>query len=354
MAQRKFLAVIIGVLLAGIAAVGYYVWINRQPAAPPVPGYDVPTGFKWGTQLRPYAANRYTDALMDQQLDLAQSLGVKWARLDWHNFNDFAWHDRIIDEANKRGIAVVLILEDIGVPSDVSDAPAKAKARAKEIATHFAGKIRYYQLFNEVSGTILKGPEYPGTDFKRDYDEAKYKEIRDWMKAAIAGIKDADGSAKTVVSSQWTQVAVIEELISDGIKFDIIGWNWFSDMMSGGYLDEPIVAETRDNKITLLEKLKGFGKPLWITELNYRPAAAGMDQTKQAEYLTRLATEIREGGDFEAVFEFELMDQCEVNALGGEPVYYGLVSCAKSGSVWTIGAKKKAFQAYKEVIANNP
>lgn len=353
MTKRMTLAILVGVLLAGIAVLSYYIWDNRKADSGERTAYSEPVGFKWGTQLRPYATNRYSDQLIDQQLDFAKELGVKWARLDWHNFNDFSWHDRIIDEANKRGIHIVLILEDIGVPTDTSGAPAKAKARVAEIVSSYKGKIRYYQLFNEVAGTALKGPDQPGTDFARDYNQVKYREIRDWMEAAISGIKDADPSAKTVVSAQWTHTGFIEQLIKDGVKFDILGWNWFSDMASGGYLDEPIVGETRDNKITLLEKIKGFGKPLWITELNYRPGETGMDETKQAEYLTRLATKLRQSGDFEAVFEFELMDQCQVNALGGKPVYYGLVSCAKSGVDWIIGAKKKAFEAYRRVITND-
>jgi hypothetical protein len=353
----NIIRLVVVIIVAGLlATAGWWFFlrsperstINNQQSSTQLPPDD--SRFRWGVQLRPYALDRYTDELMYEQLDLAQELGVGWVRLDWHNFNDFTWHDRIIEEANKRGLHVVLILEDIGVPTDVPNAPAKAGVRATEIATHFKDKIRYYQIFNEVAGTALKGPEYSGTDFARDYQEVKYREIRDWMKAVIPAISAADPDAKTIVSAQWTHTGFIEQLIKDGVTFDILGWNWFSDM--GDDLNKPVIAETAIHKITLLEKLRGFGKELWITELNFRPDEDGMDETKQAEYLKKMSERIFNYQIFKGLFVFELLDQSEVKAKGGKPEYYGLIGFAKDAQGnWMIGAKKQAFKAYKQVVA---
>jgi len=226
----------------------------------------------------------------------------------------------------------------------------KASKAAGDLAKHFKGKVRYYQLLNEVSGAALKGPSQPGTDFARDFDQTKYRQIRDWVKGAGQGIKAADPSAKLLVSGQWTHTAMFEQLIKDGVSFDIIGWNWFSDM--GDDLNKPIVAETGQQKITLLEKLRGFGKELWITELNYRPGANGQDEAAQAAYVKKVAETIYNYDVFKGLFVFELMDQSEVASKGGKSEYYGIVKFAKDAQGnWIIGAPKQAFDAYKSVIA---
>lgn len=353
----KLVALLIFFLIFGTA--GAMAWMYFRPASSPqkVPQItNEPIApppddgrFRWGAQVRPYALNRYTDELIQQQLDLARDLGVGWIRLDWHNFHDFAWHDRLIDEARKRGLHVVLILEEIGVPASDTQVIEKAKKAAGEIAAYYKGKVRYFQLLNEVSGAAIKGPSQPGTDFARDYDAVKYRQIRDWVKGAGEGIKAANPDAKLIVSGQWTHTAMFEQLIKDGVSFDIIGWNWFSDM--GEDLNQPVVGETAIHKITLLEKLRGFGKELWVTELNYRPDPAGQDEPAQAAYLKKVAERIYNYDVFKGLFVFELLDQSEVKAKGGKPEYYGLVKFAKdSQGRWIIGAKKQAFDAYKQVI----
>jgi len=340
-------------VLVGLGGAGWFFFFKDrgETNTPSVRDLRPPDDgrFRWGVQVRPNALNRYSEELMAEQLDLAKELGVSWIRLDWHNYNDFAWHDRIVDMAAERGLHVVLILEDIGAPTDSPNFVSNARTRSKEIAQHYKGKIRYFQLFNEVSGTLLKGPSQPGTDFTRDYDQAEYAKIRDWLKAAGAGIKEANPDAKLAISGQWTHTAVFEQLIKDGVSFDILGWNWFDDM--GDDLNAPIIAETAHQKITLLDKLRGFGKELWITELNTRPGANGQDEAKQAAYINEVAERIYEYQAFKGLFVFELMDQAEVGSKGGANEYYGIVKFAKDSSGdWVIGEKQQTFEAYRQVI----
>lgn len=355
---------LIGVFIVFVA-LGAAAWLSlareRVEAPPPTPQADLPPDdgrFRWGVQIRPFALNRYTDQLMAQQLDLAKELGVHWIRLDWHRdvktqFNDpddFVWHDKVIDMAHERGLHVVLILEDLGVSSSDVQVISKASAASETIANHYKGRVKYYQVLNEVSGSALKGPSQPGTDFMRDFDQTKYRQIRDLAKGIGLGIERADPAAKLILSGQWTHTAMFEQLIRDGVSFDIIGWNWFSDM--GEDLNGPVISESLHQKITLLDKLRGFGKELWITELNYRPGPNGMDEAKQAAYLKRTIERIYGYQTFKALFVFELPDQSEVKSKGNKPEYYGLVKFDKdSQGNWTIGGKKQAFDVYKQVIA---
>lgn len=344
---------IVVILVGALAATGWWFFLRQLAQRQPInqsTNQLIPDDgrFRWGIQIRPFAMDRYTDALMDQQLDLARELGVGWVRLDWHNYKDFSWHDRIVAESNKRGLHVVLILEDIGVPTGNPDSPEKAKIRAQGIADHFKGRVHYYQLFNEVSGSALHGPEFPGSNFSRDYDQAKYRVIRDWMKGATAGIKAADPGGKTIVSAQWTHTGFIEQLIKDGVPFDILGWNWFSDMpndLNGVTIDE-------HTGTSLLLKLKGFGKELWLTELGHRPGPTGQDEVKQAAYVKQMTERIHGYVSFKGLFYFELMDQSNVKAKGNKPEYYGMVNFAKDREGnWIIGSKKQAFDAYKQAIS---
>ena len=354
--------IVILVVLAGLGAAAWFFFVRERAVTPqPNPQANLPPddgSFRWGVQVRPFALNRYTDQLMAQQLDLAKELGVHFIRLDWHRdvktqFNDaddFVWHDKVIDMANERGLHVILILEDLGVASNDLSVTSKAATASQAIASHYKGRIKYYQLLNEVSGAALKGPSQPGTDFVRDFDQTKYRQIRDLVKGIGTGIKRADPDAKLILSGQWTHTAMFEQLIKDGVSFDIIGWNWFSDM--GEDLNGPVISESAHQKITLLDKLKGFGKELWLTELNFRPGQDGQDEPKQADYIKKVAERIFDYQTFKALFVFELMDQSEVLAKGGKSEYYGIVKFAKDAQGnWIIGGKKQAFDAYKQVIA---
>jgi hypothetical protein len=351
-------------IIAAAASAGWWIWLrttnlstlngdqtsnaDKQSGGATLPPDD--GRFRWGVQVRPFALNRYSDELMEQQLDSARELGVGWIRLDWHNHQDFSWHDRIVTEAGKRGLRVVLILEEIGVPTSDPAVTAKAKEAAGRIAAHFKGRVRYYQLLNEVSGAALRGGEFPGTDFSRDYNQTRYREIRDWVTGAGEGITAVDPEARLIVSGQWTHTAMFDQLIRDGVRFDILGWNWFSDM--GDDLNEPVISESVHQKITLLDKLKGFGKELWMTELNHRPGQAGQDEPQQADYIRKVTERIYDYQAFRALFVFELMDQSEVASKDGKPEYYGLVKFSKdSQGDWIIGSRKQAFDAYKQVIA---
>lgn len=356
---KTFFSIIVALALA---AAGWWVFVRDQgqpetknPSTSSGQASNLPPDdgrFRWGVGIRPYALNRYSEELMAEQLDLARELGTHWVRLSWHGWHGegaFAWHDKVIDMARARGLHVVLILEEINAPTNELNAPENARKKVKEIVAHYKGRVDYFQLLNEVSGAALKGSEFPGTNFERDYDLAIYQELRDWLKGAAQGAKEGNPHAKTLLTGQWTHTAMFERLIKDGAPFDILGWNWFSDM--GEDLNGPVISKSLHQTITLLDKLKGFGKELWITELNFRPGESGMDEAKQAAYLKRTVERINGYQTFKALFVFELLDQSEVLPKGGKPEYYGIVKFDKdSQGNWIIGGKKLAFEAYKRVI----
>lgn len=218
-------------------------------------GYFYSTGqlgkkeFVFGIHTNAFVANTIGDPYqpdnVDRALKLAKKLGVSHLRINYEPYGDEI-NDDFINRVAKTGIEPVLIVES---PWPLHQIFEKENYQSgynlgKRVASRYQNKIKYFQVANEVSGIAIK-PRHPGNKFS-DYDLAKYQIMRDWLKGLADGIRAGNPQAQRIVSSNWIATAVIDEIIKDGVEFEIIGWDWFSEMgenPTGKILDDGTVLD---------------------------------------------------------------------------------------------------------------
>ena len=338
--------VLVLVIIVGIYA-GYYfsgskggsktAKINNEP-------------FLWGVTMRPHALSKYTAKGWDAQLAYTKELGTKYVRIAWQ-YDAMPTPEKmfsnIIEANEKNGLSTYMIIESNPDLTKIDNAYQNGYDAASSIATTFKGRIKYYQLLNEAGSVALKGGQYSG-EKESDYDTKKYEKVRDWIKGASAGIKKADPDAYRVVTDQWTHFAFLDMIQKDKVDYDIIGWDWFSDM---GLMGDKKMADGK----TALEHLQVYNKPIILAEVNQRPDGPTenqkMDPVKQKEFMTKMAKWAYDSKVIKGFFILELMDVANLGASRNYVDRYGIIAANKNAKgLGEIVGKLPAFDALAEII----
>lgn len=340
-----FLALMVGVV-GGYFGWRYYVnWASttgHSQKSVTAESYQEP--FMWGVNVNPSALRNYSLEMWNKEIKYVSELGVQWIRLPFTNepANKFEIHDEMIEVANAKNIKVYLGLGSSKPILTIDDTYSDGYNVAKEIASRYKGKIKYYQLMSEQGSTALKGPEYSG-EKESDYDIDNYQKVKEWMRGASTAIRKVDSDAYIVITDQWLHYAYIDMLLKDKIDFDIIGWDWFGDM---GFLGD----KKLDDGSLFIDKLRSYNKPIILAEVNYRPGKKGMDEAKQAAYIEQMADWAYNSGYIKGFFVHELVDLRPVGDKPGD--FYGLIEYKKApDGGYTFGDKRQAFNTYQEIIA---
>jgi len=301
--------------------------------------------FLWGITLRSSPHRKYHSSTWIQQIKYVKELGVGWVRLGVGDEKNLKDHDQMINLANAQGLQIYLNFGEAHKVPSMTDPYQEGYKQAKEIATRYKGKVKYYQLLSESASTALKGGQYPGTS-EDQYDSTKYEKIKEWLKGASKGIRESDSKAKIIITDQWTHFAFFEMIKRDKVDYDILGWDWFSDM---GLLED----KKLDDGTLVFDHLKKIGKPIMLVEVNARPdEKLGQNEVKQVEYIEKMADFAwKNRKTIKGFFVLELADLAPSQSSQKKPEYYGLIKfkVGPDGG-YTFGEKRKAFDAYKNII----
>ena len=348
--MKKIYLIVLACLILGGGG-GYLAWKSfsgkakpTSSASPQTAGSDSKSTstseFMWGVDVNPAAIGNYNLETWNLQLYYVSALNTNWIRLAFDNdpANKFTIFDEMIEAANAKGIDVFLGIGSTKPILDIKDTYKDGNTVGKEIATHYKGKIKYYQLMSEQGSTALKGSSYSG-EKESDYDKAKYEKVREWMKGASAAIRKVDPNAKLVITDQWTHTAYLDMLARDKVDYDIIGWDWYSGM---GPMGERKLA----NGTLLVDKLKSFNKPIILAEVNFTPdPKTGQSQQDQSDFIKTTAEWAYNSGYIKGFYVFKLVDY--------KPTQDNPNDCCaliKFKSVNKFGDKRQAFDTYAEII----
>ncbi len=300
----------------------------------------------FGVLIRPYGLKSgpiaYSKDQLTAQLDAAGTLGATDVRANVEQ--EDATNDDVVNESLARGFKITLILEP---PAGYLDSNTYQRAfdYAHIVATRYLGKVSYYQLLNEASGASIR-PGFPGNKTS-DYDAVKYQQTKDAIRGLSEGVRSVDKSAGRIVSANWVGTGIIDKLAADQVPFEIIGWNWYSDM--GDDLIKKVDTRTTLN---IPEYLKKYGKPFWVVEANRRQGSADLDYAAQSAYLQTLFTNVASHHNVQGFFVFQLADEC--GALDQEHGHLGLIGVTKQDSGnCTLSDPKPAFTTFKDLIRKN-
>lgn len=307
--------------------------------------------FKWGVGMNMFAltsdASKGVDwTISKPQFDAAKELGVEYVRVgipDWAMERQDELILPAVEYANSIGIKIVLGFDPVeGNPVKMAEEKniyEDGFKWGKEIASRYKGKVNYYQLSNEVTGTAMKDSWSGVSD--ESYDPAKYQKVIQWLKGASNGVHQSDPGAKRVVTGHWLGFGFFKMAIRDGLDFEVIGWDWY------GQNKDLTRIESGDKVYNLIEELSSFNKELWIAEAN-SPSGSKEGEDYQARYLKEFGTFIKRDARFSGFFPLSLFDNTVPE--GEKKSYDGLITIKNKGGIWMIGPKKKSFNEYKELI----
>lgn len=330
--------------------------------------------FAWGVTTSAYQFDGYIPETAQKQVDILNQLGVNTIRmtlerniLSLRPFSvkyDEQANDGFVDKLYQNKTDIVMVIDgDILNTANLAgfDQEASGYQMGKYAASRYKGKVKYYQLANEVTGTAVKpsDPNFKGPIFDCGYgincSTDNYNSLLGWLKGLQKGIKEADPQAKIVITGHWHLFAVIDKLIKDGINPDVIGWAWYSDDgldptrrdVGGGEIINP------------LDKLKSFGKLVWIVEMNsvkgsYNDKTKKVDENYQADFFKKFIPNLLSSGKVDGIFAFPLFDT-PIFALdrGDSEAHWGLVKVTKDSSGSPSFTPKKAFNIYRDFISAN-
>ena len=320
--------------------------------------------FRWGVNGHPHVQEGYRQISVARQLDLVAQLGAGWYRNDWDQARwekDPAAFDSLVAEAARRGLRILpVIFPSVSCRSDATPERIRRASFefAKSIATRFRGRVSHWELDNEVDNlTMVRKGETcrtgivwqwgdPGGDRPEHYEETRYQKAKSELIGLHEGIKAGDPSARTIVDcAGWLHYGFMERLVrEDRVPFDILGWHWYSEMGD--------MTRVR-GRFDLVAHLRGYGKPIWITEINRRGGSVGGKASAQASYLRDAARQVRGMADVEAFFAYELLDEPYFGADNPES-HYGLVETVRGlDGRWRVGGQKPAYHALAAVIVDD-
>lgn len=311
------------------------------------------TSMLWGVHTSIYSFKKgpetFTQPMLDVQKKYVTDLGVSLLRSNYEIYPDSQEaNDAMVKFAEESKLKLLLVLEP-PLPDLMTQLTYQVGYDwGKKVASRYKGRVGYYQLTNEVSGVVIK-PSFPGTK-ESDYDEEKYQKLKVYLQGLSTGIHDGDKNAKRVITANWISTAIIDRMYKDKVPFDIIGWNWFSDMG-----DDPTHKVLDDGSVLDLPTyFAKYKKPFWITEANQSHGDFD-DQTgkKQADYMNALTANIVKSGKVDAFIAFKLFDShSEAQGKQTPDTSWGFVGQKVDAKTknYIPGNLKPAYTAYKEII----
>jgi hypothetical protein len=243
----------------------------------------------------------------DRQLTLMQEAGVAWTRFDFTRSGietapgsyDWSQLDYIVNDALAKGIHVIALLDQWGVPSwepyyqgpQAPDTVAGYSAFANAVARHYKGRIQLYELGNEENTSIFWPPS---------------PDVSAYTRLLIGGynnIKAVDPSAKVISGglapnqgSNSNPLLFLQQMYAHGAKghFDYLGVHPYSQnspdvvSQSTSAMTFDIVARLK----SLMEQEGDQHKQIMITEIGWPSYSEGVSPASQSAYISRVYTKI--------------------------------------------------------------
>ncbi len=303
-------------------------WNAFSVALPPHPQAaallpDSPFGIN--TALRPDAPDR------DARLDAMQQAGIKWGRQDfsWGRIEtskgvyDFDAYDRLVEAFTKHGM--LIFGNFTGAPKFHDPKTLKGVeaycAFARVCVKRYAGRVDYWQIWNEPNGGYWKGSpeEYArmlaasGRAIHEENPKAKVLALNMafcdviWAERVL---KQVPYDAFDIVCFHPYRAMCAPEEPFDWWELDQYVKSWHKTDLTAEY---PLVKMTMEQQTDeLIRVLSKFGKPkpLWITEIcwNTDIHPYGVSELRSADLLVRFYVTAIASRKIEKAFWWTLKD----------------------------------------------
>ena len=322
--------------------------------------------FLWGVSVHSsYYSKAYKYANLEDEMYLAKNMGSKLIRLGSNSPVDEL--DATIKLCNAYGMKVMLVHYIKGFTVDTKHSDLQAIEESfYNVALRYNGKngngkVDFIQIHNEMDLSIMRKNKIRGLDGDRPehWDNNNLQNVTEQVKSAIAGVKKSGIDARTIINFCWIHYGMFDYFYSHGVDWDIIGHDWYADMMNA--------YETRYESTAygIGELLYNrYGKQIILCESNYFnydiSSGASWDDTKAETYdiLVRCMEDAYRqdyviGYTFYELLDeltFERQDWVRGDETWNREAHFGLVFTDREGNILE---PKPIYERIKNIIGGN-
>ena len=290
------------------------------------------TNFILGMNGHPLSREAYKSITPYNQIKLLKDLGIQSYRIDIKAdaLGSVSESDNLLEllkQANAVNIQILptIYLTGLDYGLDNTSLNNRGIALGKGFVEKYGSYIDTYELGNLEENAVLKN----GTSGSKvsDYDSVKLRKLAYFLKGLNYGIKTFDTNSKTIVNASWLHYAYLQLLINEGLQYDIVGYQWYSNM------DDNALNNFGISDISV--KLSSlFSKPIWFTLASKKDGSLNGTEDAQDEWLRSFVAKVKSNSAVKAVFANELLDEPNLlNVPEGEK-FYGVVKWVLPYKIW--------------------
>jgi len=320
-----------------------------------------------GVNGHPLKQAAYSDSggvSFEEQLTLVQNLGAQWYRFDLEvpsTEATLAEMDLLVKQAVAHGVRLLPIL--MPQVDRVHNSPSTVYRQSYDAAFNLVSRYKAYlhvwELSNEEDDIAIHRsgePDWPRAtpdgDQVTDYNPQRYAITEAVLHGLADGVRAADSGALRVINfGGWVHTGFLQKLETSGVPYDIIGVHWYEFMGEIPCPGQGPPCPASPQRFNVVQRLQTItkGKPMWITETNFWPARANIED--MPTYLTRVLGAYSGSPavyPFQTVIIYELLDE---PYLRGDETQQGLVSTVRRpDGGYGAGSVKPAYQAVQRLF----
>lgn len=295
----------------------------------------------FGINGHPLTQHEYKDNWTDQ-LKTIRNLGLQYYRIDVP-LNQDGLPDKRFDKltalfaGDTSKLLPILLTKAIG--STNKEVYKNAYAQGRLFFKQYGKNFSVVEVGNEEDNALILSGKYDGTQPEHYNLEKANIEIAK-LKGLVDGMRAVKPKVKVVVSLTWVHFYYLELLKQGGVQYDIIGYNWYSDMGDITNVSPPYGNVVK--KVSLQ-----YNKPVWITEFNLREGSLHNRNDEQVNYLKQSIEAIAREKFVQGFIIYELYDQPSFKVNNPGESEYGLLRRSAGKNVSEF---KEAFLVYKNFI----
>ena len=276
-----------------------------------------------GNNITAYSKN------VEDYIHKAAQLGVSMIRIDMGSSSpaEIAYQDKVVALCEAYGLNLMAIVYDT--------------ASAETLGKRYGNRIKYWQMSNERDNEAI----ITGDGTSRDhYDINVIASSIGEIKGISAALRQYAPESKLLVNFTWTHYAFMDFVVEEQVDFDIVGYDWYSNMETYGF--EKALTDIRDK----------YGKPILVCESNIWTLDHMDDpnQSEMAPYIKQcieLCLKLKESHNIlgYTIYEF-LNEPHKAKDQPGEAVF-GLININEN---FSMGQPKAAYTELQQYFGGNP
>jgi len=275
-----------------------------------------------------------------KQIQMLKDRGMTWYRLNVQTKADGTASSSTLLEALQTAataggvkILPMLYLRTLNYADSQADSYQKGRTLGANFAAKYGKYFSYYNLGNDLELPLLLSKK-TGQSLNH-YDRDKFNVVAAYLKGMDEGIKSQDPDAKTMISAGWLHYGFLRMCEWYGIKFDVVAYNWYSDM-EGAAAKGPKIPD-----ITMKLSELFPTKPIWITEFNYRYKATSLtNEDNQSDFVTKFTNKCKANPQVKVAIVYELFDEPYKSTQENS---YGIIKWTSPYSSWVDKTLSKTF-----------